>query len=98
MRIEFRLNLQTRDGRGVRNQVHNHFEAAQRTPTPIFCDVAKHPMFNLIPLARAWGKMTDRIGSPIASATDWSATFQRRLRLLLLPPLSAVTKSVSHCG
>lgn len=64
MRIEFCLNLQTCCGRGVPNQVHNHFEAAQRPPTPIFCDVAKHPMFNLIPLARAWGKMTDRDRQP----------------------------------
>ena len=34
----------------------------------------------------------------MASATAWSATFQRRLRLWLLPPLSAVTKRVAACG
>ena len=64
MGIECRLDPQTRCGRGVPNQVHNHSETAQRTPTPIFCDVAKHPMFNLIPLARAWRKMTDRNRQP----------------------------------
>src|SRR5919197_1570017 len=64
MRIEFGLNLQTRCSRGVPNQVHNHVEAAQRTPTPIFCDVAKHPMLNLIPLTRARGEMTDRDRQP----------------------------------
>src|SRR5919199_3886486 len=34
--------------------------ARQRSATPIETDVAEQPVFNLVPFARAGGKMTDR--------------------------------------
>jgi len=39
-----------------------------------------------------WGAQTSTI-KPVSSAHFWSSTFQSRQRELLLPPLSAVTKT-----
>ena len=31
----------------------------ERFPSPVLCDVAEKPVFDLVPLARAWRKVTD---------------------------------------
>ena len=60
MRIEFCLNLQTRCGRGVPNQVHNHFIARQGFPFPVDTDKREQAVFDLVPFTGAGGKVTDR--------------------------------------
>ncbi len=44
------------------------------------------------------GKWHTSISSPVSLLSFCNSTFQRRLRLLLLPPLSAVIKSRAACG
>jgi hypothetical protein len=38
-------------GGGASNQVHDHVLADQRPGAPVLCDVAEHPMLDLVPLA-----------------------------------------------
>jgi hypothetical protein len=57
--IELRLDAQTFRGRRVTDQIDDDLAADQRPTTPILGDVAKHPMFDLIPLAGAWREMAD---------------------------------------
>src|SRR5713226_5398362 len=58
--VQLRLDGQAGLGGGVGNQIHDHFMAHQRLAPPVPGDVAKHAMFNLVPLAGAWWKMADR--------------------------------------
>ena len=54
------LDPQTRLRRGVGDQIDNDCMTRQRLATPVLCDPAKHPVLDLVPLARPWGKVTDR--------------------------------------
>ena len=44
---------------GITNQVHNNSLAQQGPATPALRDVAEHPVFDFVPFARAWRKMTN---------------------------------------
>jgi len=54
------LDLQSGFGFGVANQVYDHLVTGQRFPTPVRRDMTEHTMFDLVPLAGAGRKMTDR--------------------------------------
>jgi hypothetical protein len=59
-RIQLGLDRQPGLGSGVANQIHDHLVAGQRFPTPVRRDMAEHAMFDLVPLAGAGRKVTDR--------------------------------------
>ncbi len=50
-------------------------------------------MLDLVPLAGSRREVTDRISSPVSSASFCNSSFHNRTRDPLLPPLSAVIKS-----
>src|SRR6266852_8951070 len=52
--VQLRLDGQAGLGGRVGNQNHDHFMAHQRLAPPVPGDVAKHAMFNLVPLAGAY--------------------------------------------
>ncbi len=64
MRIKLRLDLQACPGRRVPNQVDHHRSTHQGPTTPILGDMAKHPVLDLVPLARPRWEMADRDAEP----------------------------------
>ncbi len=56
--IQRGANGKARLGSGVRDQIHDDLVAGERTPAPVFGNKAEEPMFNLVPLAGAWGEVT----------------------------------------
>ena len=65
--IKFGLDPEALLRRGVGDQIDDHLVTDERAATPVLCDVAKHPMLNLVPLAGAWREMTDmdRYSQPV---------------------------------
>ena len=57
--IEFRLDGQARGGRRVADSLHDHFMIDERSPTPVFGNMTKHPMFNFVPFAGARREVAD---------------------------------------
>ena len=57
--IEFRLDGQPRGGGRIANQLHDHCMVDERSPTPVFGNMTKHPMFNFVPFAGARRKVAD---------------------------------------
>src|SRR6266852_2554367 len=49
-------------GGGVGDQFNDRFQPGQRLGAPIDGDVGKESVFDLVPLAGAWGKMADGDG------------------------------------
>ncbi len=47
-------------GGGVGDQFNNRFQRGQRLGTPVDGDVGKESVFDLVPLAGSWRKMTHR--------------------------------------
>src|SRR5579864_8884540 len=58
--IELTANTQTRSSSGRGDQVHNHAVADQRFGTPVQSDEREEAMLDLVPLAGARRKVTDR--------------------------------------
>ena len=58
--VQFGFDLQAGLSRGTANQIHDHFMADPRAPSPVHADMRKEPMLNLIPFAGSGWKMTDR--------------------------------------
>jgi hypothetical protein len=54
--------------------------------------------FDLVPLAGAWRKLTDRDGQPVSVARCCSSRFHKQLRTALEPPPSAVISSWGLSG
>ena len=58
--IEGRLDAQPRGGAGTANEADDHLTAQQGLSPPVRGDVAKHAMLDLVPFARARGKVAYR--------------------------------------
>ena len=76
------------------NQAHDRGQVDERCTAPIHVDVRERPMLDLVPLARARRKVTDRDrqARPIGETLQFSH-FHNRRRAPLLPPASAVISS-----
>ena len=75
--VEFSVNLQSLRRGGVGDQLDDYLVTDKRTTSPVLCDVAEHPMFDLVPFARAGRKMADfdrQLNRLAASATLLSTT------------------------
>ena len=48
----------------MRNQFNDRFQRSQRLGAPVDGDVEKKSVFDLVPLADAWGKMADSDTKP----------------------------------
>src|SRR5215471_7922241 len=46
------------------DQIDDHFAAHQGATPPVLCNVAKHPVLDLMPFARTWWKVTDCNSQP----------------------------------
>src|SRR3954468_2650238 len=55
--IQFGVNGQPRCRGGAADQIHYYGTACQGPPAPVLGDVAEHPVFDLVPLARPRGKV-----------------------------------------
>ena len=56
--IQFGLNREAGCRGGMPNQVHNHRLIGQRLTAPVFGNVTTHSMFDFVPFADAWWKVT----------------------------------------
>src|SRR5260370_203652 len=62
--IQCRMDLQASGRRRTADQVHHHGTTCQRSATPVAGDVAEHPVFDLVPLARPPREMTHPYPQP----------------------------------
>ena len=62
--VQLRLDAKPLAGSGPSDEVDDRLEARERFPPPVLCDVAEEPVFDLVPLARAWRKVTDMDPEP----------------------------------
>jgi hypothetical protein len=76
-RVQLRADLEPGLRRRMGNQLDNHFMTNQRSPALILGDMTEHPVFDLVPFARARWQVTD--GAP-------QAGFIRQPRQFDLPP------------
>ena len=57
--VEFGFDSQALGGRGAGDQLDNDLVADQRPAAPVLSDVAEHSVFDFVPFARPWWKVTD---------------------------------------
>ena len=86
-RIELGLNLKTRLGLSIGDQIHDHLVARQGLATPILGDVRKHPLLDFVPLAGAGWKMATRDVQPALIGPLLQLLFPASTS----PPLAAAT-------
>ena len=58
--VQFGLNRQAAPGGRCPDQVHYHLTTDQGPAPPVLRDMTEHPMFDLVPLARAGREVTHR--------------------------------------
>ena len=58
--VEFGFDGKSCLGCSIGNGVVNHLLTYKWPSTPVLCNVAEHPVFDLIPFTRAWREMTHR--------------------------------------
>ena len=59
LRVQSRLDMQSRTRRGTTNEIDDDFIARQRTASPVERDLSKESMLDLVPFARPWRQVTD---------------------------------------
>ena len=64
VRIQFGSHLQPGSRRRIANQVDYHRPTSQGLPSPVLGNVAKHTVFDLVPLARPRREVADRDAEP----------------------------------
>ena len=73
-----------------RDEIEDGLETGQRLAFPVHADETEKPMFDLVPFAGAGRKMRHHNGDLNFITKILELVFQRRNRLPLLPPPSAV--------
>ena len=53
------MNLEALRGGGGGDEIDDDFETDERFPSPVLADEAKQPVFDFVPLAGAWRKVTN---------------------------------------
>src|SRR6266436_961267 len=89
--IEAAANGEAAIGSGRTDQLENDLMADERGCPPVLGDEREEAMLDLVHFEVPGGRWRMTRVRPISSASFCSSVFHNRLRLLLLPPLSAVT-------
>src|SRR5208283_3525504 len=98
MGVQFRLHFQTGLGSGGTDEVDDRFIAYQRFTSPSDTDLRKQPMLHFIPLAGSGREVTDCHRQAVAISKLLDTVLPQSIPLPLLPPPSAVIRSLVAFG
>ena len=79
------------------NELDYDFMVDKRLAPPVLADEREEPMFDLVPLARVWGKWQTEISSSISWASFCNSHFYSQPRAPLLPRIGVINKRFP-CG
>ena len=98
MGVQFRLHFQTGLGSGGTDEVDDRFITYQRFTSPSDTDLGKQPMLYFIPLAGSGREVTDCHRQAVAISKLLDTVLPQSIPLPLLPPPSAVIRSLVAFG
>src|SRR5271165_4616843 len=86
-RVELRADAEAGLGLRRTDEGNDRFPADKRTPPPVLCDVGEESVLDLVPLAGAWGEVTDAYVEPccIREALQLDAPQSRTGRIAPTP-------------